>query len=219
MVFLPPSAPFYAVETQARMIAARVPDHTVRLVVLDPVGAADRPDGWERAAIDRLRAATDPAPFTAVRTDAAGVRRAVLVTPVRFSPGICATCYTSRTAAPQGILDAYGRDAGFDRKPGEIVGITVASVPVAAAATGLASFAIGTLLASMALLWGALNLVLEFIVLRPLGRVAAVAEQVSLGRAGVQEFDTPGDDELGVITRAFNRLRRSMESAIGLLDT
>lgn len=218
LVFVPQATPFYAVASQAQMLAHRMPGYTLRRVVLDPVGREDRPDAWERATINRLRAAADPAPFTAERDGPDG-RQLLRVVPLRFSPGICATCYPSRAAAPAGIADAFGDAAGFDRKPGEIVGITVASVPLAAPDNGLLRAALIWLLVSMLVLWLALNLLLEFLVLRPLGKVAAVAEEVSLGHAGVAEFDSFGDTELGALTRSFNRLRRSMESAIGLIDS
>lgn len=216
LVFVPQSTPFYAVDAQARLMERRLPGYTLRRVVLDPVGQADRPDAWERATIDRLRGEADPAPFTALRRNADG-RRLLLVTPLRLSPGICATCYPSRAAAPPGLVDAFRAASGFDRKPGEIVGITVAAVPVAGAG-GVPGIVLGWLLAALLALGAVFNLVLELLVLRPLGRVAAVAEQVSLGRPGVAEFDSSGDAELDALTRSFNRLRRSMESAIGLVE-
>ena len=54
--------------------------------------------------------------------------------------------------------------------------------------------------------------------LRPIGRVAAIAERVSLGQPGVDEFAASGG-EIGILTRSFNRLRRSMESALALIES
>lgn len=219
VVFVPATAPFYAVEQQARLLNRARPGSAVRRVVLDPVGDEDRPDAWEHDAIRRFRASPNPRPFTTVRDAPDGTPHLILVTPLPFAPGVCATCYTSRAAAPVGLVDAFGGAAGFDFKPGDIVGATVASVPLAPHATGVAGTAIAALVAAVVLLWLALNAVLEFVVLRPLGRVVAVADRVSLGKTGVQEFDHAGNDEIGTLTRSFNRLRRSMESAIGLIDT
>lgn len=210
LVFVPASAPFYAVDAQARMIEAAVAGVKLRRVVLDSAGASERPDDWERATIDSMRAQPDPHPVEVERTS--GVL--TLATPLVFLPGICPTCYTSRASAPAGILDAFGTLPGFDRKPGEIVGATVASVPIASAGGGA-----GWIVALAVLLVVVANLLLETLVLRPLARIRAVADDVSLGKADVAEFGPIAADEIGALTRSFNRLRRSMESAIGLIGT
>ena len=216
-VFIPAAAPFYAVQAQANLLSRQMPGDRLRRVVLDPVGDADRPTPWERDVIMRLRSRHDPQPFT-VERDETGGPHLLLISPLFFSAGVCATCYSSRSEAPPGILDAFGTNAGFDRHPGEIIGITVASVPLA----GIGPIVRSALLLVLGLalaLWIALNAAMQFLVLRPLGRMASVAEKVSLGQQGVAEFERAGTDEIGTVMRAFNRLRRSMESAIALLDT
>ena len=216
LVFVPAASPFAATEAQARMLAEAEPGISVRRVVLNPVGSADRPSAEERAAIEKLRADADPQPYT-LETDGADGRMLSLVTPLRFAPGVCATCYTSRSAAPAGIVDAFGGSGGFNDKPGEIVGVTIATVPLPS--LHAATTALVWMVVLAAALLGLFNLVLTFLVLRPLGHVADVAERISLGQTGVEEFAHAGNDEIGTITRSFNRLRRSMESAIGLLES
>ncbi len=213
VLFVPESAPFYAVEKQARLLADIKPGFSLRRVVLDPTSVADQPDRWERAAIDRVRNSLDHAPFVEQRG-----QTLKLIAPIRMADGVCATCFTSRAAAPPGIVDAFGSHAGFDRKPGEIVGITVASVPLPKGfGFGDRTILLWLLLIAIAL-WVALNVILEYIVLRPIGRVAMIANQVSLGQPGISEFDVGHGDEIGVLTQSFNRLRRSMESALALIE-
>ena len=213
VLFVPQSAPFYAVETQARFLAEIKPGFSLRRVVLDSTSAADQPNPWEKTVIERLRSSADHAPIVEQRGQMLD-----LITPLRMADGMCATCFTSKAAAPPGIVDAFGSHAGFDRKPGEIIGITVASVPLPMG-LGLGGRTILLWLLVLALtLWAALNLILEYAVLRPIGRVAAIANQVSLGQTGVSEFEVGGGDEIGVLTRSFNRLRRSMESALALIE-
>lgn len=218
VVFVPESTPFYAAATVTQMLERLAPGDTLRQVVLDPVGVGDRPTPDERAIIERLRHESDPQSLTIVHNAPDG-RHLVLATPIRQAPGVCATCYSSRADAPAGLLDVFGAAPGFNRKPGEIVGITLASVPLATApGAGTGNVILWLVVASL-VLWAVFNLILEALVLRPLGQVAAVAEQVSLGRTGVAEFGTTRGDEIGALTLSFNRLRRSMESAIGLIDT
>ena len=214
VLFVPQGMPFYAVETQARLLADIKPGFGLRRVMLDPTSAVDRPTPLERVTIERLRGSPDHAPFVERHGHTLD-----LVTPLRMVNGVCATCFTSRAAAPPGLLDAFGFHAGFNRKPGEIVGITIASVPLAIEPAFGDRDILLWLIAVAATLWGALNLILEYVVLRPIGRVAAIAERVSLGQPGVDEFAASGGGEIGILTRSFNRLRRSMESALALIES
>jgi len=215
-VFVPPGSPFFAVETQNRMLQAMRPGDVLRRVVLDPTSDADRPDAWERTVIQRLRTSRNALPFSEIRRQAGG-ERLVLVTPLRFARGVCATCYTARADAPAGVLDTFGGFAGFNRHQGEIVGLTLASVPVPPAVPGLFHAATAWILAVALVSLVAMNLVLEILVLRPLRRIGAHAEKVSLGAEDVPEFAKDGRDEIAALARSFNRLRRSMESAVALL--
>lgn len=216
LLFVPQTTPFYAVERQSKLLSQAEPGYSLRRVVLDSTGPTDRPSSWDRAVIDRLRATANPVPFIEERHGSDG-DTLVLAMPLRMADGICATCYPSKAAAPPGAVDAFGAHGGFNRKPGEIVGITVASVPLSESGDIKGDAAFWLIAAALALL-AVLNAILELAVLRPLGHVAAIAEQVSLGKPGIKEFDTRGDSEIGSLTRSFNRLRRSMESALGLLE-
>jgi protein-histidine pros-kinase len=41
---------------------------------------------------------------------------------------------------------------------------------------------------------------------------------VSLGEAGVEEYEKKGSDEISVLSAAFNRMRRSLDSAMKMLE-
>jgi protein-histidine pros-kinase len=55
-------------------------------------------------------------------------------------------------------------------------------------------------------------------VIRPVTRLSALADRVSLGELEAPEFDARGKDEIGVLAASFSRLRRSMEQAMKMLD-
>ncbi|MCQ9154986.1 c-type heme family protein [Acidomonas methanolica] len=214
LVFIPQSAGFYAVETEGRLIGQSLPGYRLRRVVLDSTGPADTPDAWERDAIMRLRGAGGGASFSEVRPGV-GVS---YVAPVRMREGACATCYPSLDSAPMGVRDAFGAAHGFGRHPGEIVGATIATVPLPPPTPFFASlrFLAALVVLALALI---LCLLVELFVLRPLSRIAVVAERISMGAEGVEEFDTRRPGELGALAMSFNRLRRSMESAMALVDS
>lgn len=214
VVFIPQSAGFSTIESEAQLLSNALPGYRLRRVVLDSTGVSDGPDEWERDAIMRLRADKNATAYSEVRTP----DTLSYVVPLKMSEGICATCYTSKDAAPVAIRDAFGTAPGFDRQPGEIIGATIATVPLPPVP---ASEAIYVVIAAVVIVAFAVILcvVLELMVLRPLEKITAIAERVSLGTDGVEEFDTQGSKELGELARSFNRLRRSMEGAMALVES
>jgi protein-histidine pros-kinase len=44
------------------------------------------------------------------------------------------------------------------------------------------------------------------------------AERMSTGDLEIEEFDDSGRDEVSMLARSFNRMRRSLEKAISLID-
>jgi protein-histidine pros-kinase len=63
-----------------------------------------------------------------------------------------------------------------------------------------------------------LNILLNRYVISPVKRMAKTAEAVSMGNASVPEFEYPGADEIASLSRSFNRMRRSLDSAMKMLD-
>jgi HAMP domain-containing protein len=62
-----------------------------------------------------------------------------------------------------------------------------------------------------------LNLMLDRMIVRPVAEMARQADAVSIGNFAIPEFAPKSKDEIGVLGRAFNRMRRSTEEAIKLL--
>ena len=63
-----------------------------------------------------------------------------------------------------------------------------------------------------------LNLMLDRIIVRPVAEMARQADAVSIGDFSIPEFKPDTKDEVGVLAIAFNRMRRSTEEAIKLLQ-
>lgn len=64
-----------------------------------------------------------------------------------------------------------------------------------------------------------LNLMLWRLVIRPVTRLSALADRVSLGEMDAPEFQAPSKDEIGTLAESFSRMRRSLAHAMKLLDT
>ena len=62
-----------------------------------------------------------------------------------------------------------------------------------------------------------MNLLLLTLVVRPVRKLAAIADQVSHGAMDAPEFHATGRDEIAELGRSFNLLRISMVEAFKLL--
>ena len=119
------------------------------------------------------------------------------------------------------MVKLYGTANGFGWKQGETVGAQIVSVPMTVA-LDKANQAFRTFMVSLVLVFVvaflALNLALSVLIIRPIIRMARAADQVSTGNMEVPEFAPKGRDEIAVLATSFNRLRRSLEKAMHLLE-
>jgi protein-histidine pros-kinase len=63
-----------------------------------------------------------------------------------------------------------------------------------------------------------LNVLLSRYVISPVNRMAKIAEAYSMGETSVAEFEYSGSDEVASLSRSFNRMRRSLDSAMKMLE-
>jgi protein-histidine pros-kinase len=64
-----------------------------------------------------------------------------------------------------------------------------------------------------------LNLLLHFVIVRPVRQMSAIASEVSLGNMSAPEFPARGRDEIASLAESFNRMRRSLVNALKLLES
>ena len=65
----------------------------------------------------------------------------------------------------------------------------------------------------------ALNLMLSWIIIRPIANMSGAADKVSIGNFDIPEFSEVGKDEVSVLAASFNRMRRSLQQAMKLIET
>jgi protein-histidine pros-kinase len=68
-----------------------------------------------------------------------------------------------------------------------------------------------------AVLFVILNIMLTLMIVQPITQLSHAAEQISKGKLDAQIQDK-GRDEVSQLGQAFNRMRRSLEKAISLID-
>ncbi|MGE4046704.1 MAG: DUF3365 domain-containing protein [Acetobacteraceae bacterium] len=219
--FVAASVPSYVAQTTFKTLQARYPDYTYREPTLNPTNPNNRPADWERDYINSFREKPDLTELVGQRDTPTGPSLS-LARPIKVTSQDCLACHGSPARAPASLIAAYGSANGFGWKLNEIVGAQVVSVPMALAldqAHRTFLTFMGILLAIFGLIAVVLNVLLHFMVIKPVVTVSRIANAVSLGEASMEEYHMTGRDEISVLAASFNRMRRSLDSAMNLLES
>ena len=92
------------------------------------------------------------------------------------------------------------------------------SVPLENAGQAFRTF-MASLAAVFAAVFVVLNLMLSWLIIQPVSRMSAAADKVSTGDFDQPEFPENGRDEVAVLASSFNRMRRSLEKAMQMIDS
>jgi HAMP domain-containing protein len=76
----------------------------------------------------------------------------------------------------------------------------------------------GLLTAVFVVIAVALNVMLWWLVIRPVASLAGIADRVSLGDMNAPAFQAERRDEIGRLAQSFSRMRRSLVQAMKMLD-
>jgi HAMP domain-containing protein len=216
--FLPQSVPFYAATQHFIQLREQHPEYSFKEATLNPTNPRDRATDWEADLIQKFRDDPKTQELVGERETAMGPSL-YLARPIHAAAE-CLECHSNPHLAPASLIARYGSDNGFSWQADEVVGAHVASVPLAnAMAAAEQVFRKITLWIVMSLVTCLLvvNLLVYAWVLRPLGRISAIADELSLGNTAVGDFPKETGPELTTLTRAFNRLRTSLEKTMSLL--
>jgi HAMP domain-containing protein len=140
---------------------------------------------------------------------------------VLTNPG-CLACHSTPDAAPKTLTDKYGPANGFGWTLNEPLGAQVVSVPLTLPlrqADHALLVVVGVLTGVFVLIGAALNLMLYRLVIRPVSALSGIADRVSLGEFDAPEFKVQSNDEIGVLSESFNRMRTSLAHAMKMLDS
>jgi HAMP domain-containing protein len=187
---------------------------------LNPTNLNDKAAEWEAAVISEFRDYPDKAELVMTRETPAGPFL-TLARPLKVGSERCLVCHSAAEKAPPTMTALYGTQNGFGWKLGEIVGAQVVSIPLAvplgrAYRTFLWFVAalVGTFIVVIAIVY----LLLSLIVVKPVREISDMATKVSLGKLNTPELVTPSRDEIGLLATAFNRMRRSLQESLKMLE-
>jgi HAMP domain-containing protein len=217
--FLPQIVPAYAATTTFAKLRTKFPEYTYREPALNPTNPQDRAADWEADVIQEFRNHPSDSELVAERATPTGTALYV-AHPIVAKP-TCLECHSEPAAAPASMIRKYGSDHGFGWQPNEIIGAQIVSVPTALPVT-IADKAFHSLMLSLTLTFAALivatNVILVLLIIRPVRRLALVANQVSTGQLEGAELPVRGKDEIAELTASFNRLFTSLAKAMRLLE-
>lgn len=218
--FLAVTVPSFAAQTTFKAVQKSFADYSYREPTLNPTNPADRPADWEADLINDFRNHPGETEIVGERDTPTGPSLS-LARPIVVHDAQCLECHSEPARAPAAMVQTYGSANGFGWHLNDVVGAQVVSVPMAVAMADARS----AFMAFMAVLGGMfvlvlviLNVLLHFTVIRPAVRLARIANAVSLGETNVEEYERKGSDEIAILAAAFNRMRRSLDSAMRLLE-
>jgi len=219
-VFLPQSVPAYAATETLTLIKKKYADYNYKEATLNPTNPRNRASDWEADVVQEFKNRSGLTEMIGERETPSG-RSLYIARPIKITNPGCLPCHSTPDAAPPTMLKAYGPANGFGWKLNDIIGAQVVSVPVAVPFRN-AQRAFFTFMGSLAVVFGVvffvLNVMLSRMIVRPISRMSLAADQISTGNFEIQEFAEKGADEIAVLGRAFNRMRRSLQKALQMIE-
>jgi protein-histidine pros-kinase len=216
--FYPQSVSAYAAKRNFDVIHSKFPDYMYREAALNPTNPQDRATDWEADIINDFRAHPGKEEDSFVRSTATGPMLE-LARPLVNKPA-CMECHSTAASAPASMVALYGPENGFGWKPGEIIGAQIVSVPMSASqlrAEHIRRLFLVPFLGFLVLLFVSINVLLHFVVIRPMEKIANNAEAVSMGKIDTPEYEYKGRDQIGRLAASFNRMHRSLAQAFRML--
>ncbi|SPE35290.1 putative sensor protein [Candidatus Sulfopaludibacter sp. SbA6] len=217
--FLPQTVPAYAATESFNYLRQAYPDYEYKEATLNPTNLRDRAVDWEADIINTFRNHSTQAELIGQRDTPTG-RSLFLARPISADLP-CLQCHDRARSAPPAMTRRYGTANGFGWKFGDVIAAQIVSVPMAVP-IHMADAAFRNLMFSLAGIFGAtlvlLDVLLYFAVVRPVSRLSSLADQISMGNFSAPELPAAGRDEIAALAGSFNRMRRSLEKALKMLD-
>jgi len=218
--FLPQSVPAFAATEIMGLVRKKYPDYSYKEAALNPTNPNNRAVEWETDIVNAFRADPGRGEVSGIRETPTG-RSLYLARPFQIKDAACLSCHTTAEMAPASMVKIYGPNNGFGWKLNEVIGAQIVSVPMNLPIRN-ANRAFVTFMSSLAIvfvvLFIALNVMLTLLIVQPITQLSEAADQISRGKVDIAELPAKGKDEVSQLGQAFNRMRRSLEKAISLID-
>lgn len=218
--FVSQTVPAYAASQYIKRLQVEHPDYSYKEATLNPTNPANRATEWETDVVSHFRNYSAADELVGVRETPTGPQL-FLGRPIQIKDGACLACHGLPSEAPATLISAYGDNNGFGWKLNEVVGAQIVSVPMSLplerAQHAFVIYMIA-LISVFILVIILLNIMLHYIVLKPVCALSKRADEISMGNLNMEELEFTGNDEIASLGKSFNRMHRSLDNAVKLLD-
>ena len=220
--FLPETIPAYSareVFEGLRQKDAIYRDFFYKEATINPSNLRDKADPFEKTLIEQFVGNQEQKELSGFRSAHSG-NLFYIARPIKITQESCLQCHSTPDVAPQSVIDRYGPINGMGWKLNEIVGAQVISVPAETVIIqARKSFAVIMAIVSgiFVIVILLVNYLLNRNVIRPLKKMARVAEEVSTGYMNA-EFEKTANDEIGNLAEAFKRMKLSLSMAMNRIS-
>ena len=218
--FLPQGVPAFGATEIMNQLRKTHPDYTYKEAALNPTNPRNRATEWEADIINDFRNFAERKELSGTRWTPSGPSM-FLARPLQIKDGACLVCHTNSNTAPPAMVKVYGGNNGYGWKLGEVIGAQIVSVPMTLPiekANQAFYVFMGSLAAVFVAVFIILNAMLSLLIVRPMRSMAAAADKISVGALDTPELAESGKDEVALLATSFNRMRRSLEKALRLID-
>jgi HAMP domain-containing protein len=217
--FPPQSVPAYSANAIFDTFRKSHEEYAYKEATLNPTNPRNRAVDWEVEVVNRFRDTKETTEFIGERNTKEG-RFFYVARPIRIANPACLRCHSTVEAAPETMIEKYGKENGFGWKLNEVVGAQIISVPTKVPQQR-ADAAFRTFMTSISVVLIAigvvLNFMLWFLVIRPVVNLSHMAVKISLGHIDTPEIHRRSKDEIGVLAESIERMRTSLAKAMTML--
>lgn len=218
--FISQTVPAYAASRYIKELQKTHEDFSYKEATLNPTNPANRATEWESDIVAWFRNHEGDKELIGERDTPTGPQL-YFGRPITIKNPDCLLCHSTPAEAPATLIETYGSNNGFGWKVNEIVGAQIVSVPMSLPlerAEKTFYIVMIALVGVFALFAVIFNLLLHFIVIKPVRAMSITAGKISLGNLDVEELVVSGNDEISTLGRSFNLMHRSLSNAVQMLD-
>jgi HAMP domain-containing protein len=219
-VFHPQSVPAYSATEIMNSLRKKYSDYSYKEAALNPTNPRNKAVEWENDIVNAFRNNPERDEISGTRDTPTGPSL-YLARAFQIKDKACLSCHTTAAEAPPAMVKIYGPNNGFGWKHMEVIGAQIVSVPMSLpiqnANRAFYTF-MGSLSAVFVVLFIILNVMMSALIVRPITKMSEAANEISTGNMDIPEFSEQGGDEMALLSKSFNRMRRSLEKAIELIE-
>ncbi|MDI9347769.1 MAG: DUF3365 domain-containing protein [Methylacidiphilales bacterium] len=221
--FIPISVPAFSSQTVFTNLKKELPEYGYKEASRNPTNIKDKALEWEDNLIEYfIRSEQENKKDHYIEgkriTDEGDYL--YIAKPMHLKDPACLICHSDPSIAPVAMKERYGLN-GFGYKLHDLIAVQIVSVPLSYSlervSVVLQTITISILAVAFAL-WILLNFMLYTIIINPIQKIAEQANLISTGKQDLQEIPVKSKDEIGELTKAFNRMQRSMLTSLKIIQ-